>query len=164
LFAIHTTPGWNPLLASQPLSQPRPPRKSRSVANGPFKTGDDFPDGAVPENGNGCVLPLLVRRKEYGLVPEEAIIPAAKWFRLSRLGHSGSAQFDRNKMFRIPELPDSSIWYPRKGAAGRGAPVGCEYGLPDHQDMQFRVGVTFEKLFDCGGPPQAVGSGWREQQ
>ena len=100
-------PFWNSSPRQRSSSQSAQPRKSRSVAGGPFEASDDLPHGTIPENRSRRVFPLRVGCEEDGLVPEKSFVLAAKRFWLSRLGHPDPAQFQRDKMFRIPELPNA---------------------------------------------------------
>jgi hypothetical protein len=139
-------------------------RRTELLGKGAFEGGDDFPDGAVPEGGDGEIDPVGGGREEDGLVPEEALVLTAGGFRLGRLGGSQTSELGGNEMMGVPELAGARVGDAGEGAAAGGAPVGGENGFPDDQDTQVRIGVTMEKLGDRGGPPQTGWSCGREQQ
>jgi hypothetical protein len=67
-------------------------------------------------------------------------------------------------MIGVPELTRARIGNAIESGTSRRAPIGAEDWLPDHEHAKIRVAILFQKLSDCGGPPQTGGSSGRDEQ
>ena len=85
------------------------------------------------------------------------------WFRKRTLFRR-DFQFLRHKMIGIPELPSPRIGNAGQRAATRRSPVGGEYRLPNHENVELLLAVLGNEPLYCGGPPQAYRSSRRDEQ
>ena len=125
-------------------------------AEGLFEGRDNFVDGAVPKDRKRSVFPSGAWRKEKRLVPVKSFLDATIRL-LAWLSVGEFFQLRGYEVLRVPELADAIVRESGECAAARRAPISREDRLPDDQHTQLAVVVTLQKLFGCGGPPQA---GW----
>ncbi len=57
-------------------------------------------------------------------------------------------------MIRIPELPCPAVRDATESAATWRTPVRREYWLPHDEHLDLAVGLPYQQVFGCGGPPQ----------
>ena len=82
--------------------------------------------------------------------------------RLRRAGIRGQAL--RQFVPRVPELARAVVLQALQDKAGGREDIGWQHGLPNGEDPDLGARVPIENLLDCGGPPQAGGSGRREER
>ena len=121
-------------------------------------------DGAIPEHGDGRVVPMDARSIEGSFIPIEGVTDAALRQKLDRFLLGNESKPLGDEVMRIPKLTGTLVGDSGEGAAAGRAPVGRKDGLPNNEDANLLFGVVRENLLYCGRPPQTFGSSGREKK
>jgi hypothetical protein len=109
-----------------------------------------LPDVRILENGDG--------------IPRNEV----RWQRFLeaislRIGVDRTNHVGRHDSVRVPILEDAPVVDQSKDASQGRRDIRLQDGLPNDLDPDAGIGEPGEPLIDCGSPPQAHGSGRREQ-
>lgn len=122
----------------------------------------DVRHGAVEKcRRRKTALPSCTFRIDGRKIPEDPVLLTAIGLGLRRACGRGDCPGDQ--VVRVPELLHPGVRNARHGAGVRRRKVGGQNRQPHDEYAHLRVGIRCEHRLDCGGPPQTLHSGRRQQ-
>src|SRR5260370_41795315 len=74
-----------------------------------------------------------------------------------------TAQTLRQRVIPVPELSRARIVDPCQSARGWRPPIRRQHRLPYDKNLELLIVRQAQRGLDCGGPPQARRSSWRDE-